>query len=81
VVKSFLIISGIEKELPIDYKGFASTNSPEAYRYFIYGQKAFTRRDNNTAIKMYTQALAVDSNFIYPAIMLPLFRNQVISGC
>ncbi len=77
VVKSFLIISGIEKELPIDYKGFASTNSPEAYRYFIYGQKAFTRSDNNTAIKMYTQALAIDSNFIYPAIMLPFaYRNQ-----
>lgn len=77
MVRSFLIISGIEKELSIDYKGLASTNSPEAYRYFIYGQKAFTRSDNNTAIKMYTQALAIDSNFISPAMMLPFaYRNH-----
>jgi tetratricopeptide (TPR) repeat protein len=77
MVKNFLIISEMEKKLSLGYQGFSSTNSPEAYRYFIYGEKAFLKRDNPTAIKMFSQALAIDSNFIYPAIMLPFaYRNQ-----
>ncbi len=77
MVKNFLIISEIEKELPLDYQHYASTNSPEAYRFFIYGQNAFFKSDNSTAVKMYSQAMAIDSNFTFAAIMLPFaYRNQ-----
>jgi tetratricopeptide (TPR) repeat protein len=77
MVKNFLIITEIGKELSLDYHGEISTNSPEAYRYFIYGQKAFLKRDNSTAMKMYSQALAIDSNHVWAAIMLPFtYRNQ-----
>jgi tetratricopeptide (TPR) repeat protein len=77
MLNNFLAVSKMEKELTPSYKIFSSTNSPEAYRYFIYGQKAFLKKDFSTAIKMYSQSIAVDSNFTYPAIMLPFaYRNQ-----
>ena len=77
MVKNSLIVSKMEKELSLDFKSFPPTNSPEAYRYFIYGQKAFLKRDNVSAIRMYSQALTIDSNFTSAAIMLPFaYRNQ-----
>ena len=68
----FLIITKIEKENPIEGRvtTSTSTNSPEAYRYYLYGQQAFIRSDNSTAAKMYLTALTLDSNFI------DLFRKQ-----
>ena len=40
-VKNFLLISKLEQGTRSDYQTFASTNSPEAYRYFIYGMNAY----------------------------------------
>jgi len=52
MVKDFLILSILKKEVPPSIKLFASaaTDSPEAYRYFIYGNNAFFKADNLTAI-------------------------------
>jgi TolB-like protein len=79
MVRNFLVLSKIEKETPMDFRSqnLSSTNSPEAYRYFIYGEKAFIHSDNKTAVKMYTRALEIDSDYVAAAIMLPFaYRNQ-----
>ena len=68
LLKDFLILSKLIKESPrFDY---AHTTSPEAYRCFIYGYNAVMKGDNITAIKMFSQAVAIDSNFIAATIFL-----------
>jgi tetratricopeptide (TPR) repeat protein len=77
MVKNFLIISKLKKEVTLDYRHGISTNSPEAYRYFIYGQNAFMKRDYPSAVKLYSQAIAIDSNFVLATSMLPFaYANQ-----
>ena len=63
IIKNFLIISNLEKGITPDYHYIVSTNSPEAYRYFIYGENAFNERDYPTSIRLYLQAIAIDTNF------------------
>jgi tetratricopeptide (TPR) repeat protein len=76
-VKNFLIISKLEKEVAPDYRNSISTNSSEAYRYFVYGQNAFMKRDYPTAVKLYSRAISIDSNFLLAASMLPFaYANQ-----
>jgi tetratricopeptide (TPR) repeat protein len=58
------------KELSPDFQPLASTNSPEAYRYLIYGDNAFFKRDYPSAAKLYSQAIAIDSNFTVATIKL-----------
>jgi len=70
MVKNFLIISKLKNEVTADFQQLASTNSPEAYRYFIHGDKAFWKRDYPAAVKFYSQAEAIDSNFTMTTIML-----------
>ncbi len=69
-VKNFLLISKLEQGTRSDYQTFASTNSSEAYRYFIYGMNAYYKRDFPTAVKLYSQAIAIDSNFTFAYINL-----------
>jgi len=76
MVRDFLIISKLAEKVVPDYQYFASTNSPEAYNYFVYGQNAYRKEDNSTAVKMYLQAVAKDTNFIYGITQLTLaYRN------
>jgi len=70
MVKNYLELFVLEKEVPGLYKFSDITRSPEAYRYFIYGNKAFYSRDYTTAIDWYLKSLAVDSTFEYAAIYL-----------
>jgi tetratricopeptide (TPR) repeat protein len=63
MMKNVLVISKLGKELSPDFMLFASANSPEAFRYFKSGQNAFNERDWPRAVKLYSQALAIDSNF------------------
>ena len=62
-VKNFLLISVLEKELLPDERRITSTKSPEAYRYYVNGLKAFLKSDFSTAVDFYTLALGCDSNF------------------
>jgi tetratricopeptide (TPR) repeat protein len=64
IVKNFLIISELEKEIPVYYKQLVSTNSPDAYRYFVQGRNEYAKWDYLTAINLFSKALAIDSNFI-----------------
>ncbi len=76
MVRDFLIISKMSEKVVPDYQYFATTKSPEAYNYFVYGQNAYRKGDNNTAVKMYLQAVAKDTNFLYGIIQLTLaYRN------
>lgn len=68
-IKRFLIITKMRLETPSEIRYVKPTNSPEAYRYFMHGQKAFNANDFNTAINFYNQALAIDTNF-YSAITM-----------
>jgi tetratricopeptide (TPR) repeat protein/AraC-like DNA-binding protein len=65
-IKNSLIISELKKKESAIFPNqfVSSTNSPEAYRYFIYGQKAYYENDFKTALDWYSKALAIDSNLV-----------------
>jgi len=70
LIKNYLLISKMEQGTRSDYQTFATTNSSEAYRYFIYGMNAYYKRDFSTAVRMYSQATNIDSNFTFAYINL-----------
>ena len=70
MVRNFLILSALEKDVSAMY-GFSNiTASPEAFRYFTYGNRFLYNRDYPTAIEWYLKSLAVDSTFDYAASYL-----------
>ena len=65
---NFLIISKLIKENPVYGFGYpGTTKSPEAFKYNIYGNKAFVKMDYPTARSWFEKALAIDSNYYDPA--------------
>ncbi|TFH38153.1 MAG: hypothetical protein E4G95_04140 [Bacteroidia bacterium] len=62
-IKNFLIISVMEKEIVEDFRQLISTSSPEAYRYYMYGNNAFYEKDFQVAKNWYLQAIEIDSSF------------------
>jgi Predicted integral membrane protein len=77
MVKNFLIISILEKEVTLDIRHILYTNSAEAYRYFIYGDNAFWIGDFPTSIKLFSQAIAIDSTFTLATLMISMaYVNQ-----
>ncbi len=64
MVKNFLIISKIQKHARQEFQSFASTSSPEAYRLCMYGNEAFSKLDFHSAIELFSQAIAKDSNYV-----------------
>ncbi len=76
MIKNFLILSKLRKEASPDLQRSPSTNSPEAYRYFIYGTSAFYKRDYSAAVTLYSQAMAIDSNFLLAASMNSFAYNN-----
>jgi tetratricopeptide (TPR) repeat protein/AraC-like DNA-binding protein len=76
MVKNFLLISELKKKRSPDERHFESTNSPEAYRYYIYGDKAYSKLDFSTAIDWCSKAIAIDSNFTFAAYKMSwAYRN------
>ena len=73
MIKNNLIINKLASVSP-DYQHTisTSTNSSEAFRYFIYGEKAFNAEDFPTARRFYLQALSIDSNFFFAKTQLIL---------
>jgi tetratricopeptide (TPR) repeat protein len=55
----------LQKKVSSEYEQYINTNSPDAYRYFVYGYNAFNEYDMLNAIKLFSQAIAIDSNFFY----------------
>ena len=65
MVKNFLIISKLEKEESPEFKKFVSTESPEAYRYYILGKNAYYNLSYKSSINWLNQACLIDSNFTW----------------
>jgi tetratricopeptide (TPR) repeat protein len=65
-IRNFLIISKIKQDQTPESHLFVSTNSPEAFRYFLNGRNLFNKQQYSQARSMFFQALAIDSN-IYMA--------------
>jgi tetratricopeptide (TPR) repeat protein/TolB-like protein len=69
-IKNFLIISGLKGEVYLDPRRIGSSDSPEAYRSFNYGMKAFSNGDFTEAVNMLSQAVVVDSNMYYAILQI-----------
>jgi TolB-like protein len=75
-IRDFLLITILKKD-NVEYQNLASTNSPEAYRYFILGKNARLESDYATAVEWFKQALDRDSNFtIAMRLMSYSYGNQ-----
>jgi tetratricopeptide (TPR) repeat protein len=71
MVKDYLEVSKLKNEGPINLQGMlSSVNSPEAYRYFIAGKKAFEELDYPVVFYNLSKAIEIDSNFTYAPILL-----------
>jgi tetratricopeptide (TPR) repeat protein len=79
MIKNFLIISILEKDVTLDTRHILYTNSAEAYRYFIDGDNAYWIGDFPTSIKLFSQAIAIDSTFTLPTLMISMaYGNQFL---
>ena len=69
-VTDFLLISKLIKENPWYGQFPVISSSPDAYRYFIYGERAkntfVNQEDLATARDWFLRSLSADSNFFYP---------------
>jgi tetratricopeptide (TPR) repeat protein len=76
-VINFLVVSKLKRLETYESQKFNYTNSPEAFRLFLLSEIAFFKRDYSTAISMGSQAMAIDSNFIFPAVYLSLAYEEL----
>jgi tetratricopeptide (TPR) repeat protein len=71
MVRNFLVISVMSKEMDWGFRPFISTSSSEAYRYYLYGFRAFyNKRDYPAARDWFLQAISVDSNLVVAMTMI-----------
>lgn len=63
-IKNFLVISNLKKGTSFTLQRYGNTNSPEAYRLFLNANEAVMNADPATAMKLYKEAIAIDSNFV-----------------
>jgi tetratricopeptide (TPR) repeat protein len=70
MVKNFLIITALKKEIPQYFHRIISTNSSVAYRYYMYGHHAFYKEDYPTARDWLIKAIDIDTNFVGAMVML-----------
>ena len=76
MVTNFLLISKLTMKATPLLPGIAVTNSPIAFRDFIYGRDAFFKEDYSTAIKLFTNAITIDSNLTYAILYISsAYRN------
>jgi tetratricopeptide (TPR) repeat protein/TolB-like protein len=74
-VRDYLLVSKIDKETfhsepKESYKSSYLTSSPQAFRYHILGREALYNLDYSTALRMDSQAVALDSNFVAAIVTL-----------
>jgi tetratricopeptide (TPR) repeat protein len=78
MIKNFLVVSKLKKEIPSGLRLSGSiSDSPEALRYYMYGNNAFISRDYYTARNWYLKAFDIDSNLITAVIYIAVsYANQ-----
>jgi adenylate cyclase len=84
MVKDFLIVTILKKDLPVvdkfymmQYREYGSTNSPEAFKYYIEGMKAFRKSNFQNAIKLMNQAIEIDPDFSSAKLLLPMWYGNL----
>ncbi len=55
----------------------ATTDSDEAYRYFLEGRKAWWRYDNSKAINYFQMAVQIDTSFVYANALLAVLLRWI----
>jgi tetratricopeptide (TPR) repeat protein len=70
MVRNYLIISKLGKEVPGLGSFGSGTNSPEAFGYYTKGLNAFMKRDYQTARDMLSIAIKIDTNYIDAILQL-----------
>ncbi len=70
MVRNCLIITKLIKNLPANEQRLPPTNSSEAFRCYLIGEIARSKRDYPGARKLFSQALAIDSNFHFINLLL-----------
>jgi tetratricopeptide (TPR) repeat protein len=74
MVRDYLTLSSLDKKFKSTpgniYKLQYLTKSPEAYRYHFLALEAFYSFDYNTSIRLDSQAVAIDSNFVAAIVTL-----------
>ncbi|MDT8401433.1 MAG: tetratricopeptide repeat protein [Bacteroidales bacterium] len=80
MLKDYLIISVLEKELSHELKHYlSSTESAEAVKYFMEGNMAFYKRDYAASRELFYKALEADSNFVAAVVKIAVsYGNQGI---
>ena len=77
MVKNFLIISKLREQATLGFQNPVSTNSPDAYRFYLMGTNAFLKQDFPETIKLLLQAIEIDSNYFDAQIKISFaFGNQ-----
>jgi tetratricopeptide (TPR) repeat protein len=69
-IKSYLIISKLIKEIPLDFQSLVSTSFPDAYLNYLYGVKAWIKQDFPTEVNYLSKAVSIDSNFFWATLQL-----------
>ncbi|MCK4988876.1 MAG: hypothetical protein KAS29_00260, partial [Bacteroidales bacterium] len=62
LLRNYLEIKVLEKDADYELRKLATTNSAEAYRYYIQGMNMFFRSEFPSAIELFNEALEIDSN-------------------
>jgi hypothetical protein len=70
MVRNCLIITKLIKNLPANEQRLPPTNSSEAFRCYLMGEIARSKRDYPGASKLFSHALAIDSNFHFINLLL-----------
>jgi tetratricopeptide (TPR) repeat protein len=70
MVRDFIIITILEKDIIKDFRPLISTSSSKAYRYYMYGNQAFYKYDYPTSSEWYRKAIGIDTNFTEAIRML-----------
>ncbi len=63
LVQQFLIINLMKRELNREDWQYVNTKSPEAFRYYLCGLKAFIKSDFTGARDLYLKSITIDSNY------------------
>ncbi len=77
LLKNFLEIKALEKDMNEELRSFAETGSAEAYMYFAKGLNKFWKGDYADASGFFEKALEIDPGFFSAAMFLiPTYGNM-----
>ncbi|HDZ42272.1 MAG TPA: hypothetical protein ENH59_11435 [Bacteroidetes bacterium] len=70
LVKNYLVISELQKEVPEAFRQLVTSSSYEAYSYFAFGYRSLIRFDYSTAAQWFARALENDPGLTFATLLL-----------